>query len=199
MKEIVEAVLKFLCEFTFRRFFAVVILLIIGTLAIVGYEHYTGNFEIKKLERTVALLKTLNYLKKEKIEESPKLKKVYNQAIANTEQLLIKKTFVLIPELPKSSGVQFWKKILASIWFWLIMTVFMIPGAIKNWKEDGNALLGMAVFAILSGLVGLLIPAWWWPWLHAAIYPLIQIVALIVFIVIIAIKSKNNKNKTEEK
>ena len=218
MKDVVEAILKFLSELTPKRILGLLIFIGIATFAINVYEYYTGAFECKRIERTVSLIGKLHDLDQSGILSNQCLSPIYLSAVERTAKVLnnppisASQKSAVSNKIPESTtlstenkqcdaggqsngmkarlNIAWWKKGLASSWLWLLFAICTVPGILRG-KDDKAALFGMLVFAGLIWIIGGFIPAIWWPWCHAGIFVFIQVLVIIVPIVI----ASNNKKK----
>jgi len=97
---------------------------------------------------------------------------------------------IILPIKEDSQKAAWWKKGLASSWLWLFLAICFLPGVFKG-KTEKSVVLGMLLFAVVAWIIGMLIPSFWWPWFHAAIFVMIQIAAVIGF----SLKSKKKTTK----
>lgn len=188
MKDIIEGILKFLSELTPKRIVGLIVFLGLVMFSVNVYEYYTGAFECKRIERVVNLLEKLNTLERDGILSNQCLKAAYLESVERTEAVLDKKNNDFTRKAActptKTTHISWWKKGLASSWLWLFFAMCVIPGIIKGKAQDKSAFGGFLVLAALVWVVGGFIPGIWWPWFHAGVLVVLQLLLLIIIVLV---------------
>src|SRR2546429_255253 len=109
MTAIIEALLKFFSEFSWRRLMAVMIVAILIVLGFILYERYTSGFRLGRLQKQAELLVTLNQLQTANIRSEPRLAQIYERLVADADDAAQTKplslTFFSLPAGMFSHGI----------------------------------------------------------------------------------------------
>ena len=181
MKNIIELILKSLKDLPTTRIF---LFLAIILVLVILYESYTGTFEYIRINKSIQLMKELQELEQSGILNNEHLKETYLEAVKRTSELL-KEQSIILPDKVDKEKVSWWKKGLASSWIWLLCAICFLPGVLKG-KTEKSFILGILIPAGAAWLIGMIIPPFWWPWFHAIILVIIQI----MFVKGIIVKTK---------
>jgi hypothetical protein len=170
-------------NFSWRRLLYLISIIIIIFFTCVSYEWYTKQFELSKLERCTQILKNLQEIDKNGFSEDS-MKNAHDQILSRLNIVLLPKSqmFSINPNVVK---------IVFAILPWFLFSLIFIFDKSGNTKIPG--LIGTSLFAVLSGLVGMLIPIFMWPWGNIIIYP------WLVFLITVITVTKWHKLKLGKK
>jgi hypothetical protein len=169
MTDFLEALLKFFTEFTWKRLLALIIVLVVTFGLFSLFERYTSSFRLGRLQKAADLL-----VKVQEIENNtnrpPELELARHALIEQTVEAIKTEPLTLefVPATLKFSMDTVWK-FAAGAAFWCFLGLFQIH-KLRD-KKTKEALAGLLLAAIVSGIVGTFIPTIWWPWFHIFIYP----------------------------
>lgn len=197
MTDIIEALLKFFVEFSWRRLVAVLIVTILIVFGFLMYERYTSGFRLGRLQKQAELLAALNQLHAANIRADPRLTQMYDRlvvdtdAASQTEPLSI--TFFSLPAGMFTNGIA---KFFAGAAPWAFIGVFFIRGIFRGDKSSGSAFLGMIVFVVLFGTIGAALPTIWWPWFNLWIYPICHFLLFLLGVLIYSIRATRKQRQS---
>jgi hypothetical protein len=170
VKEIVEVV----TEFTWRKFFALLVVLAIMIVAFSGYERYTSSFRLSRLQKSAELIAKLQEIDLTITNNSQELQSDYRALVAQANEAITTKPLSLdiFPTTLRFSMDVLWKFLAGgAVWFVIGFIMLLKMKGTEAW----SALGGSSMIGIIAGFLSIWIPAIWWPWFHLFIYPLIFI------------------------
>ena len=181
MKEIVAFLIGLFGELKLSaRRLSVILILILVILGFFGFENFSKNYYIKKLDAKVTLLERLNALSKDDIQKNPDLYPIYK----SLEQELLSFD-VRQPSIPKITQLQNsykLEKAISGASLCLLLLFLYFISEVKKVKKISRSLLGVAllliVFAAFLGWIGSIIPTMNNPWINYIGFPVLQLVIL---------------------
>ncbi len=172
-------------EFNYRKllFWVFIILAIITGLVI--FENLTDYAYFSRMERKVYILKNLNELAKDDISSKPELNSIYQDVVSELESYQIEpfsfsRAFSnfgsIIPKMPS----EFWKYISGGFLGFIVAIAGFVDR--KKGNEKWSSIFwGGLVFGMLMGLIGVFIPKIYNIWINYIGFPVLQIVAILLF------------------
>ncbi|OFV97203.1 MAG: hypothetical protein A3H94_01935 [Acidobacteria bacterium RIFCSPLOWO2_02_FULL_60_20] len=175
LEPIVEFFEKLITDFSWKRLWFVLTILVALLLGFWVYESYTAQFRLARIEKEVALLERLSKLLDgtDGLGNEP-LKRTFDALTAELEGIVrgSEAGDVL------TSGM---KKAIASALPWLILAILLLlsPGAFTK-----QVFLGMAVMAIPFIYLGARLPDFEASWINYWAYPIGHITLIVVVILL---------------
>lgn len=175
---LLEQLLRYLEDLSARRFFGLLIFLLVLAGAALYYERYTANFALTRLEKASALLKELESSKYEG-QSSKELAEMHREIAMQLRGLLVnereksqtaevKSDF----SFPIPERVLLWKTFAGGALWLLLAILILIFSSDKSAKFAG--FLGFLILAIPFSVLGGLLPTIYWPWFNLIVYPLLS-------------------------
>lgn len=144
---------KLITDFTWRRLFMLIGIVLLFVSLFVLYEWQTATSELTRYERTVALLQALDGLEKS---SSPGILELSKSIVENLNQVVQSKnigSFLEFSPSRKTSQVFF------AVAPWLLFGFIVITLAMMGKQDDlKNILLGLGTVAFVTGMLSYLIP-----------------------------------------
>ena len=181
LESLFQSIEKLISEFSWLRLlsFFVLFLLIFGSILI--FENYTGHFQLSRIEKTAAILQSIQEIHtNQKDQDDAEL----SVAIAALKKEIRKFTS---KQAKITIHSQEWLKALTGASLWLLFTLFFLLRLRNRDKSDRSGPLICAVFCIflsvMFGSIGLLLPNFDSQWMNYLLYPIAQFfLVVIVFI-----------------
>ena len=156
--DVVSAVETLITQFSWRRTFIALFLVVIATSAILGAEWYTGYFQLGRLERATALLERLAVLdQKLEIRSSPALQATKDRLVSDLHLLVVPSAVGAKPVPSLANAQQFTAGALP----WLLFSLFFV----SDWRkgdELSSTIIGVTVLlGIIFGALAALMPNTW--------------------------------------
>lgn len=185
MNSIIGIFEELLTNFTLKRLFALLFLIVFAYIVFVFYDAHTGSFELGRLQRATDLLEQLHTLQSRGISNNLALAAIHSQVISELTTIL---------EIPTSTAPakpsnHFLLKFGATSLPWLILSLFLMYDTIKKGEQVGNSALGLFAIIIFFALIGGFIPTIKWPWFNLLVYPFLQFVILAIIAIPVGLKS----------
>ena len=186
---------EFVCEFTWRKFFASLVVLAVMVAILSGYERYTSSFTLSRLQKSAELIAKLQEMELTIKNNSPELQSDYRALVTQASEAIKTKPLSLdiLPTTLRFSMDIVWKFFAGGALFFFLGTFLLI---ITKDKSRWMLLSGTFQVGVLTGFFAMWIPAVDWPWFHIFIFPfLFSIVVMIIVVpinyVVGKIKAKN--------
>lgn len=168
MQDFLEALAKLITEFSWKRFFGLLLLVIIVMLGLSLYERFTSSFRLNRLQKEAEILATLQEIEKKGPMADSKLNNTFSQI---SQELQEASTYRPLTLKFAISATPFWKFI-AGASIWLIFSVLTFIDALKTRKHDDWSVCGFTlVLAVIFGMVGVAIPDQRQVWINYILYP----------------------------
>lgn len=165
---------KLVDQFTWRRLVFLAVLITIAASSIWGYEQYTQQFKLSRIEKQISLLEKLSAVANhESIRLNPNLK-----ALQSKIEIQLKETTEV--ETAEYEIEPWAKKSLAAAAAWIIfgICIAFIPNYYRSTQTATTSVIsGMLVFASPFIAAAAWLPTN--PWLNYAVYPIGHIFALV--------------------
>lgn len=165
---------KLVDQFTWRRLVFLAVLLAIAASSIWGYEQYTQQFKLSRIDKQISLLERISsFSNSEAIRENPTLK-----ALQSRIEIQLKETTEI--ETAEYEIEPWAKKSLAATAAWLLfgICIAFIPNSYTSTQPATTSVIsGVLVFASPFIAAAAWLPTN--PWLNYAIYPIGHIFALV--------------------
>lgn len=172
-------------EFNYRKLLFWVFILFIIVATLITFENLTGYAYFSRMERKVAILKSLNDLAKDDISSKPELNSIYQDTISELKSYKVE-TFslsgffsgfgIVIPQIPS----EFWKFISGGFLGFMVAIAGLVDKRKGN-EKWGSTFMGGLVFGILFGIIGAVIPTIYNVWVNHIGFPIIQIAGILLF------------------
>lgn len=153
---------KLIDQFSWRRLIFVALILVLSSISLIVFESYTGHFRLSKIEKTVDIIAKLNEL-------PPDITKQGRESIINTTKILSQdlESFSGGNSTPFSINVNL-LKVIAALAPWLLFAA-ILPLTGNNGSKE--ALIGIIVCAIPSGIIGFYLPLFAGEWVNYVAFP----------------------------
>lgn len=185
MKDLFEAIGNLLVEFTWKRFFGFLLLAIVLFALLIGYERYTNTMYLGRIEKSTSILKTLKEIDQISLGKDKELLQSYNYLKSqlyvatnqNNKDLIPKNWYsrILVPEAK-------WKFLTGGMIWWLFSGIALID--VYRKKNSGSAITLFVPLALISAVIGALLPNFDDLMVNYLLYPLINMLGLIAFILV---------------
>ena len=154
----VHALETLVIDFSWRRTFIAILLVVVVTCAIVGAEWYTGYFQLGRLERATVLLERLAALdQKVEIQSSQALKAMKDRLVSDLNVLVIPAAGGAQAVPPFANTRQF----VAGALPWLLFSLLWLSDLRKG-DDSAPTIIGVAVFlAVAFGALAAVMPNTW--------------------------------------
>lgn len=189
-----EALLKAFSELTLRRFMSLLMIAFICMLGFMGYERFTSSFSLNRIQRSAELLKELADLRKSGLDDE--LKGVCDRLVGQLQKAVeadplslrvVSKPFVFKTEVAL--------KFLFSGAIWFGISLFSIRKALRREQDGVNSFFGLLGAGCIFGILGIFIPAIWWPYFHLVIFPFLIAVLLMISGLFLASRNANKSTQ----
>lgn len=164
-------------NFNFRRLLYWLFIISFMVLVLVYGERMTNYLYFWRIEKRILLLKELQALDQSGIANNGQLSSIYNDLVAELATYKVyNPSFTL-----RFGSNQIWKFVTGTS----VGLIMIIIGFAIN-IHDGNMppkkpVIGMAIWAIVFGIIGLVLPTIYSPWVNYLSLPLLQVLILLVF------------------
>jgi|ERR1051325_5506835 hypothetical protein len=195
MTNLFTELLKFFSEFTWKKCFSILVMLLIGFALVSIYELYTSTFRFSRLQKAADLLSKIEEIDSRGTNASQELLRARNALVTQAVEAIDTKPITLkfIPSTLQFSMDSGWK-FLAGASFWWAIALTQIRGITDAKKRSG--IFGMTFVGFITGFAGIFIPSVWWPWFHIFILPWVFLICLVVLVLPIGyFASKRAANK----
>ncbi len=195
MGDAIEALLKFFTEFSLRRFLAALAVLFLVILVLLGYDRYTSSFTLTRLRQSADLVAQLQTIESASVQRSPELEQAYAS--------LRRQVASAIAAPPTSASSTLWMpahpvtKFFGGAWPSLLLSLVMLPALRKGEPNALSGLIAILVMATIFGIVGLVIPTFWWPWGNCVLYPFGALGFLITLAGYITVRTRRKQAKQQ--
>lgn len=181
MKEIVAFLIGLFGELKLSaRRWSVILILVLIILGFFGFENFSKNYYIKKLDAKVTLLERLNALSKDDIQKNPDLYPIYKSLEQELLSFNVKQSS--IPKFTQPRNSFRLEKAISGASLWLLLLPFYFISEIKRVKKISGALFGgvilIIIFAAILGWIGSIIPTMNNPWINYIGFPVLQLIIL---------------------
>jgi len=172
-------------EFNFRRLLFWVFVVFAVVTGFTVFENLTGYAYFSRMEKKVAILKSLNELAQDEISTKPELNSIYQDVTSELESYQIKPlSFSGIlsglgptaPQIPAEFG-----KFISGGLLGFMVAIAGLVDRKKGGEKWRSTFLGGLVFGILMGLIGIVIPTIYNLWINYIGFPVIQIGVILLF------------------
>jgi hypothetical protein len=167
-----------------QRWLIILLVLIIASLGLAGYERLTGAFAFNRLEREVDILLKLQTMADAGIINHPELKQVYER-ISNDLSSLESREFG-IPSMPViniKNPVTFGKAI-SGAFIWIVVAIFGFVTEYGKTKRLSAMTFALVSTVLLIGMlfawIGTIIPTFFNPWINYILFPAVQLGVLVL-------------------
>jgi len=166
IEQILQTLEKLISEFSWRRLFFIIVVLLLFAITLYTFEWYSGYLRLSRIEKGTNLLDKLANLRENKIIQKDKeLSSIYESIIRDLDGFINKPTIgTTVPPLV-------WQG-LAGAAPYLLLSFFFLPGARRGDPGKKNALIGIIVFAFIFGGIGAILPAFQLSWINYIAYPI---------------------------
>jgi hypothetical protein len=166
----------------------------------VVYDRYTSSFTFGRLNQAAELLEKLQNIES-KQPMSPKIEILYSKLYKQSDEAISEHPWSLTvkstaPKLYFSTEDLY--KFIAGGAPWFLLSLVAIPGIFRREKDQLSGFLGVQVFGIFFGAIGVLIPTIFWPWVNLIIYPLFHPLLLTLVLVILTMLIQKRAEKKSE-
>jgi hypothetical protein len=172
-------------EFTWRRFFALVSVVFVFFILFSLYERYTSSFRLGRLQKSAELIAKIQEIEIGITNSSPAVRQDYEALVAQASEAIRDKPLSLdfIPNTLRLR-VDAISKFFAggALWFLFAFIALVTPRS----GNDTTAFRGFSsliAFGVVTGLIGIFIPDFCWPWFHIFIYPLVVMFLMLMAII----------------
>ncbi len=172
-------------EFNYRKLLFWVFILVISVAILITFENYTGYAYFSRMERKVAILKSLNELAKDDISSRTELNLIYQDTISELKSYKVE-TFslsdffsgfgIVIPQIPS----EFRKFISGGFLGFMVAIAGLVDKRKGNEKWNSTFMSGL-VFGISFGFIGAVIPTIYNIWVNHIGFPIVQIAGILLF------------------
>lgn len=152
-QSIVNSVEALVTQFTWQRFFVFLFVIACLLAAVAIFEYYTGYFRIARIEKEMTLLASAR-----KLAEAPSSDREIAQAESRLKEKivgLVNQGSITSPFTPEVT------RFFAALAPWLLFALVFLPGLPKGDEKHVGGLLGVLLFGVIFGFLGLLLPATW--------------------------------------
>ncbi len=187
MDKLVERLAEFFSEFTWPRFFALLVVISLLIMAFSLFERYTSSFRLGRLQRTADLISKIQEIETTITNATPELRADYKALLAQTTEAVNSKPVSLdfIPSTLRFS-MDGLLKFVAGGSLWLLFELFAVLAERKKGGDTKSLVGGFFIFASISGFAGTFFPSILWPWFHVFIWPFIFLFAVALLLVPVA-------------
>ena len=185
---------KVITEFSWRRLFALTLLLAFASAAILFFEYSTAYFRLGRLSREVELLERLDQLAQAPgIQQSPQLERLRDELVSSLETLVGDEAAMTLaaPSLPS----WLWRA-LASALPWGLLSLAFLSQMIRGDQEAAAAFVGVLFFAVLFGAIGAAIPTTFGPIVNYIAYPAGHFLLVVTLIMLWQKRQERRKSAT---
>ena len=183
LQPVFDFIEKFATDFNWKRVVIIVSIIFITVVCFYLYEDLTATYELKKYERTVAILQDLESLDKSTKDQE----KVIDNILAGLGQVTREGSSGFQVPIFKNESL---KLALFASAPWLLFTLAFVPSWARGDAESRNVVIGSLAFSIFVGVGGYLIPETWPSWVRFFGYGVVGNIILGVFLAI-----KGNESK----
>jgi hypothetical protein len=168
MTNLFTELIKFFSEFTWKKFFSVIVMLAVFFIIVSIYEIYTSAFRFSRLQKAADLLAEIQTIDSHGTNSTPELERAKKALISQAVEAIDTKPMTLdfVPSTLKFSmdGLE---KFFAGGLIWYIFALTQI----RKIGKPNNPFVGMILIAVISGFTAMFVRSIWWPWFHILIYP----------------------------
>jgi len=186
---------KFVSDFSWRRLFLVVAVLMVTLGGIYIFESNTSYFKLQQVDKEISLLERLGAISRdERIVKNEQLKATFEN-LAET----LRKRSEPEDENQVLSSKEFYdivfsvtaKKVFAAISFWMVLFLILVITNYTNKQKNNNlsTFMGMTIVAAPFVILAAFIPTFEAIWINYYLYPLANVV-LVTFLTIAWSKRK---------
>lgn len=200
LEPVFTALEKLVTEFSWKRFLYVSLIAMLAVVFFSSFEWYTAYFRLARLEKSVAILETLQELETNGIANNPKLSRVYGALSTELQETVYPRRLgspdIQSRRVPRNAPLL---KFLAggALW-WLIALFVPLSLADSPRSEKWTGFFGLLAFGAVFGGVGLLIPNIFWPWINLVVYPVGHILGLLFLVTLFAFRSVAQRRSSVE-
>lgn len=167
---IVDAFDKLVSDFSWRRLLSLVLLIAAIVVGVVAFDRYTGYFRLQRLQRGVELLAALDELgARPSIMSDSVRARIHYDLLKELEEA------VRAPQLPSPLSPPILKAIAGAAPWLLLMSAFLIAGRLGS-PGAATAAVGVLLFVVVFGAIGMLIPTFVNGWVNYLLYPLLNFI-----------------------
>jgi len=176
MDQIVQFFDKLVTEFTWKRLAFIACLFMIALSCVAIFELYTNHFRFSRIERGVTILDQFNTHATENAEQ-------HRETVRQIEQTLLKDLEGAVSGYPKSIWLPSWLiKVFAAVVPWIAIGIaILFTDKADAWRAIG----GVALCAIPSVMIAILLPDFQNQWINYALYPFAYFVLLAVIVMFV--------------
>ena len=175
---------------TWKRALVIGLLIVFAVVGLLVFERYTNSFRLNRLQKAADVLAVLNEIEADTLDSSPAVERLHNEIAAELAEAL--RTDPPSLALPTISGAAprhaAWLKLLFGAMPWLLLALVSLPSALRGSEAGLGGVIAFLFVGGFFGVLGLLIPAWFWPWLNLVVYPLVHPLLLVALLVIVGMK-----------
>ena len=170
-------VLNLVENFTFKRFLAVCCVFALIFSTVFFYEKYTNNFKLSRLQKSVEILRVLQEVKTNNIENNDSLLPIYKDIENELATLSDPSNPASLSFAPKFLG---FKKFFSTFSVWLLFALISFIQQLKKREKEPNVIPGFLMIGLIFGLIGYLLPTIIWPWFNLVVFPVFHIIFLAI-------------------
>lgn len=175
-------------EFTWKRFFALVVVIALMLISFSLFERYTSSFRLNRLQKSVELLIKVQEIEKTATTGSPEIKRASKEIMKQTlEAIEVKPLSLDIFSSTFTFSIDHLWKFIAGSLFWAIVALTRLPKIIRGEKRARASFFGILFLAIITGMFAMQIPGIWWPWGHLILYPMSVVASFYISIIPFAV------------
>lgn len=171
-----NAIEKFVNDFSWRRLFTWIIVLIVIICSAWTLEYYTGYLRLARIDKTIELLKKLGDVQEiQRSTADESLRNIYQSIRSDLANFVA----------PPSSGTDIspgFMKAAAGALPWALFACIFLPAFRRGEKEAPYGIVGALFFAVLFGAVGWVLPEFDWKLINYLIYPLGHFIVIVMLI-----------------
>lgn len=185
IEQILQLLEKLISEFSWRRLFFIIIILMLGLGTSYMFENYSGYFRLSRIEKETNLLEKLaNLREKQLIQKEKYLSSIYESIIRDLDGFINKPTHgITVPP-------RVWQG-LAGAAPWLLFFLLFLPRARRGEPGAKSTLFGLIALAFIFGIIGTILPAFQLSWINYIGYPIGHSVIVLFILWLIGTRKKN--------
>jgi hypothetical protein len=164
------------------KWLVTIVTLILLATGFWGYERLSGHFYLSKLETKINLLRELQEITVIGFDSHPELEYIYNSSVDDLKNFQVTAPILQGAQTNHRSN-NAGKFISGAIIWCFFLTYAVISELKKNHKLSGStimAIISIIVIGVFLGWVATLIPTIVSPWINYLLFPIIQIIGLIM-------------------
>lgn len=176
---IANFLLRLFDDFSLKRLFTSILVIIMLAVVVLVYERYTSNFELNRIQKSAEILSALQKIDSGKSDLSKESQIIQAQLIADLGRLVGQKPVTLA--IPQT--VMDWvssektKNFILGAAPWLFILLLSVPGSITRPKKNVSTLVTVLMISLLCGWLSSLLQL---KWSSSVVFILFLIVPLLI-------------------